>query len=385
MKGWTIGTLAWLVAAAAGCSMPASDDTDHGGGDGETRCASNEECDDGIDCTVDTCGVGGHCQNQPINEQCEDGEACIPGRGCVAGACLTSDDCDDDVDCTVDTCSVDFTCDHQAVDALCEEDLAHCDPTAGCVSVECVEDGDCDDDVACTVDACIVGNVCEHTAHGELCDSGERCDPDDGCVACVPCDSVDDCTVIVDNFCDGIPRCEPEFGCEPPTEPRDCDDRNDCTIDACDPEAGENGQCVYAVNCELEECLEGHPECLWNGCFALDTTISQHCALGGVNYDIDRLCFELRGPSLAVRPDRSSYTLTQSPAPSDTSFDVSYEIAGGCIETYRITGSFRSTGGTVDRTTIDATWTATYTDHDGFSCALGGCPNQTIDTVGTRE
>ncbi len=364
-----------LVAAGLGCTAAPSDDTDVGG-DTVLRCRTAADCEDGIPCTVDTCAAGNVCEHQPLDALCADGETCVVGRGCVVGACTTTADCDDGVACTLDNCGVSYTCEHQAFDALCE-DLEVCDPVAGCVPIgDCRSAADCVDDFECTVDECTVDYECAHTPNDELCEEGEVCDPDSGCFAWTPCATAADCPV--DNFCDGIPRCDPEFGCRPPTVPRSCDDSDECTADSCDRTLE---MCVYDYDCSVPACAAANPACLWNGCFDLDTPVAQRCALGAVNYDFRRVCFELRGPSLAVSPSPpGSLTdpLTMAPAPTAMDFNAALEISGGCIETYRLEGTM------TDADHFDATWSAVYTDHDGFSCSFSGCAGQTIVVQGTR-
>src|SRR5262245_28117923 len=66
-------------------------------------CTRAEQCDDGLECTDDTCGVEGRCVNAPRNDRCDDGvycnggERCDVARGCVRGAPV---DCNDDEVCT---------------------------------------------------------------------------------------------------------------------------------------------------------------------------------------------------------------------------------------------------------------------------------------------
>ncbi|MBI5499388.1 MAG: hypothetical protein HY907_04035 [Deltaproteobacteria bacterium] len=391
----TIAILALTAAAVAGgCTATPADDVDVGGevgdnADAVTRCSSSAECDDSIECTVDTCGADRACQHNPIDAMCADGESCVPGRGCIAGACTVDGDCDDGFACTVDTCGVGNLCENQPVDALCET-LERCDPAAGCVpNGECLTAADCDDTIWCTVDDCVIGNLCQHTTNNALCETGEVCGADRGCYTPMPCDDPSDCTDFA--FCDGIPRCDPEFGCQEPETPRDCNDSDVCTIDSCDPAAGTSGMCAYEVNCGLSECLADHPECLWNGCFDLDATVAQRCALGAVNYSFNRVCFELRGPILYISPsplsmlsDGNPMELVQAGTPTGTAFDASVVVSGGCIENYRIEGAFPDPGGVVDPSHFEATFTATYVDHDGYSCSFSGCRNQAIPITGTR-
>jgi hypothetical protein len=50
-------------------------------------CQSDAECDDTIDCTVDTCLPSGECEQLPDTQLCDAGncETCTAGIGCVAG------------------------------------------------------------------------------------------------------------------------------------------------------------------------------------------------------------------------------------------------------------------------------------------------------------
>jgi hypothetical protein len=380
------GSTAFLaVLSIAGCAASPSDED--AGIDAGRRCAVNADCDDGIACTVDTCGPARVCQYTGVDGLCGDGETCMPGIGCVPTGCRTNADCDDAVECTVDTCGVGNVCNHTPVDGLCPAGQG-CDPLAGCVDVgECTTDEECDDGVACTIDSCIVGNVCSHEARDALCPAGQRCDATTGCYLPIPCTTWEDCPI--DNFCDGRPHCEPEFGCQPPRTPRECNDDDDCTTDSCDRDVE---ACVWTPSCE-GACIADHLDvCLWNGCFDLDTTISQRCAMGGVNYNINRVCFSIVGSGaarmLSMQTMNSSgarhYTLNQAPFPTDAAFDASFIVSGGCEEVYRLEGRFRESGGVIDANTFDAVWTATYIPHDTVSCALGGCPNQNVGVVGTR-
>ncbi|MFO0561373.1 MAG: MopE-related protein [Polyangiales bacterium] len=111
------GTLLALAVAAAGCSdnsMPQGDATpmmDAVAADRATpptdsavdtsvvtRCTSAAECDDGIACTEDGCGMDGVCTHAAMNDRCNDGrfcngvESCNATTGCAAGTAPTCDD-----------------------------------------------------------------------------------------------------------------------------------------------------------------------------------------------------------------------------------------------------------------------------------------------------
>lgn len=113
-------------------------------------CTESAMCDDGIPCTVDTCNVGNVCGHQPVNATCTDPAMpiCDTTLGCIAGQtseCTTSAQCDDGVSCTLDSCGVDMMCDHMALDSLCGTNQ-HCDAVRDCIDVHpCATAADCMD------------------------------------------------------------------------------------------------------------------------------------------------------------------------------------------------------------------------------------------------
>lgn len=113
-------------------------------------CTDATMCDDSITCTLDTCNVGNVCGHQPITSLCSaPTPVCNPSMGCVAGTvpgCTGSADCNDSIDCTVDTCGVDALCHHMTVDSLCTVTGQTCNATQGCVMVHgCTTAADCMD------------------------------------------------------------------------------------------------------------------------------------------------------------------------------------------------------------------------------------------------
>lgn len=106
-----------------------------------SECETTEDCDDGIDCTIDKCNAKGECSHNPSNDACPGFEVCRRAEGCVdiGRECLLDSDCDDDVDCTKDYCHNDGTCRHNADDDLCEDpdnlcmESMTCDAEEGCI------------------------------------------------------------------------------------------------------------------------------------------------------------------------------------------------------------------------------------------------------------
>ncbi len=208
------------------------------------RCAGDADCDDGVGCTVDSCDEDGDvCVNQADDGACDNGdwcdgvETCDPQADCQLGVPV---DCDDGVDCTVDSCDEDLDeCVNRPDDGLCDDldpctGEETCDPDLGCLpGVPIV----CDDGTDCTVDECVAG-ACIFTPDHVLCDDTNRCTAD-------TCDPVGGCEYVVlpddascsdDNVCNGAEVCR--GGMCRAGDPLFCADDNPCTRNYCLPAAG---------------------------------------------------------------------------------------------------------------------------------------------------
>ncbi|MGB4087590.1 choice-of-anchor E domain-containing protein [Methanothrix sp.] len=181
----------------------------------ETICVTYyyEPCDDGLWCN---------------GEETSNGLICLPG---------TAPDCNDGIECTIDSCNEETdTCEHRADDSKCDDGLwcngaETCDPTKGCQPGTAP---DCSDGIDCTIDSCNEEiDECEHSPDDDFCDDYD--------------------------VCNGIEICDPASGCLPGTS-LDCDDKDPCTIDSCDPIEG----CIHtAIDCDdgdpctIDECING--------------------------------------------------------------------------------------------------------------------------------
>jgi len=152
--------------------------------------------------------------------------------------------CDDGIDCTVDTCDPALgTCLHDARSSLCDDGdpctgAEACDVVLGCVPGTPVI---CDDGRECTADSCDpMTGTCDFVV---TCVPPEVCDPDSGrCEDPRLCESDAECDD--GNLCTGAERCLPDGSCTAGAPPS-CDDGVDCTVDRCDPAAGGGaGACV---------------------------------------------------------------------------------------------------------------------------------------------
>lgn len=212
-------------------------------------------CNDGIFCTLDSCNENlDSCVHVPLNSRCNnwtfcDGEEwCDAQLGCREG---TPPDCDDGDDCTVDSCDpaldecVSTPSDDACDDGLFCNGVESCDPDTGCAAGEDPCPGQLCDETNDRCVECLGHAACDD---GLFCNGAESCDPEAGCVAgddpcadqfcdeqrdrCVDCLSDADCDDGM--FCNGQEACREETGeCEAGAEP-DCDDGVACTVDFCD-------------------------------------------------------------------------------------------------------------------------------------------------------
>ena len=183
-----------------------------------------KQCSSGDPCIAASCNVlTGSCKfsNAFDGIKCEDGNKCTTSDTCKAGSCAAGGliDCDDANACTKDACDPNSGCAQTAADGgECEADGDKCTVGEICKGGSCAggTKKSCDDKESCTVDSCNSGTGdCAHDAlakQGNACDDGDACTTKDVCKA-------GKCAV----------------------EQLDCDDKNACTVDACDPTTGKCG------------------------------------------------------------------------------------------------------------------------------------------------
>jgi cysteine-rich repeat protein len=269
-------------AAAADGGLPLDRDsgkTDSGNPpetDGATpECVTKSDCDDQNVCNGSQICFEGQCFSD--NQKLDDGESCGADDAslvCVVGSCVASrcgdglpafdgsEECDDANDVSNDGCEENckFSC---STASDCPAAPA-CRENPTCEEHICVVGSPAEDLTECgTGTVCFSGNcVAEGCGNGQV-EGDEECDDgnaiaNDGCTpkCTYSCTENAECDNL--NVCDGVETCDVGNHVCVAGEIPTCDDRDDCTVDSCDPTTG----CVTAP---LDEDGDGHsPDA--NGC-----------------------------------------------------------------------------------------------------------------------
>lgn len=180
-----------------------------GSDSGAGSCVSDSQCNDAIDCTIDTC-VDSVCVNAPSDGQCVamPGGVCVPGTGCSYSSCIAADCAENNSnpalcevgECVGDTCTSVPQCTGENQVCCGDGTCLTCDDGNPCTANTCVIEGGaqvcayvpldgtlCDDGRGCTTGDVCVGDVCtvtECVAPTTCSEDGERC---------VGCNGDDDC------------------------------------------------------------------------------------------------------------------------------------------------------------------------------------------------
>jgi hypothetical protein len=355
--------------------------TDSDAGMGGRRCTTNAECNDSIECTVDTCGSSNLCAYTAVDARCTvAGESCVIGVGCTSTRTCTEDgDCNDSIACTIDTCAAGNVCSYEGIDELCTDPmLPVCEIGEGCSAgaMRCTSDAECNDSVPCTEDVCNASATCEHIPVDSECDeaAGERCTPT-GCFAAMSCTTEEECQD--GNFCNGRERCIPELGCMPATMTPRCDDMDACTVDTCEPATG----CVYTCDSSRPMCMcMGGIDCV--GRFALSENLYNACipdAEGNNQVDYDFMVVDI-----AIV---AGQTIVTPVAPGRAHFGTLSDATASCPS---VTAIATVPGGTTERYTLNVTFSDSDHFEGTFMANLGGiggllgCTEGSIPISGTR-
>lgn len=218
-------------------------------------CATAADCNDGVDCTNDTC-ASGTCVSTPDDSLCM-GQVCSP----ALGRCAESDEC------VPEQCAMDRQLPGSCQVGVCSSDECVLGPVNSACSAgeSCCGNGacaPCDDGSPCTTDACDLSapgcdpdnptaECCSHVPFDGDCDDGSYCNGPETCVAgtCVdgaePCEAGATCMEAIDR-CDS---CVSDAGCPAAPGP----------WSPCEQNAGAfcNNQGTRTRTVETSQCVEG--------------------------------------------------------------------------------------------------------------------------------
>ncbi len=233
-----------VVDEGAGCS-------DGNGCTVNDKCNSNgackgtpKVCDDGNDCTSDSCNAG-TCEFEPVADDttCDDGSSCTTDTTCQSGVCTANGDvtCHDTSNpCVTSSCGSSGTGACQEVnrpdDTPCD-DGDPCTTNDACQSGQCVGGGDtdCDDNNDCTDDACDPDSGCVHDNASGECADGDLCTVNDRCQNGTCTGDPVECAAS--NECHAEGECDAESGlCSVLFQPdgTECGNSGECEGGACD-------------------------------------------------------------------------------------------------------------------------------------------------------
>jgi len=292
---------------------------------GCVNAANTASCDDGDPCTKNDKCAAGTCHKGAKDPKC----ACNNDKACQA---FDKNLCDGLLICNLatHTCELDVATVVKCKAGACSKES--CVPATGkCVlnklpdGAPCDADGNkctvgdvcklgtcfvgkpanCDDSNPCTDDSCAAKDGCLHTANKAACSDGNPCTDGDGCAAkaCQPgqvkkCNDANGCTA---DSCDtstgkcvhnGKPHdgdpcdadgsvCTAKDTCSAGTCAKgkllDCDDKNPCTTDSCNPSGGKG--CEHTNNAAT--CDDGNP------CTTADSCAGGKCQPGSVKPCVD--------------------------------------------------------------------------------------------------
>ena len=125
-------------------------------------CMDDADCDDGNDCTADTC-TDGSCGNAPLADDTACGGGICCDASCDVAFCDVDADCDDGDECTTDTCLNASSC-----AASCQNDpIPDCGPSAMCGDGVCAGYLEGEDCISCPSDCTCKGRNCSKGCCGD--------------------------------------------------------------------------------------------------------------------------------------------------------------------------------------------------------------------------
>jgi hypothetical protein len=203
--------------------------------EGANNClvAANTPCStDGNVCTDDKCNGTGTCAHTNNIAPCSDGTVCTTPDVCSGGACVPGPtiDCDDHIQCTLDSCDATLGCQHSApaMNGQSCDDGDSCTDNDTCNNGTCAGTPggqSCDDGNPCTADLCDPMGGCLHpTAPRDNfgCDDQNPCTTQDVCHDGICSGQFTQADTDGDGYCDIVENtagCNPNDSAEIPFQP----------------------------------------------------------------------------------------------------------------------------------------------------------------------
>ena len=220
------------------------------------------DCNDGIDCTIDSCNENGECIHTPINSKCNDDiectlDSCDSNLGC--NNIPLNSLCNDNIDCTDDICNIINGCINNPNNLLCNDNIDCtndiCNEFSGCSNTP--ENIECNDNIECTIDICDNNNGCLNNPLNSLCNDNNECTNDLCSIDNNGCQNID--IICNDNIDCTLDSCDINNGCIFSSDNSLCNDNNYCTIDICDYELKgclyETISCDDGISCTIDSCI----------------------------------------------------------------------------------------------------------------------------------
>ncbi len=256
----------------------------------DTCKGSNVSCDDANSCTADSCDPKTGCQHAAAAGSCDDKNACTSTDTCKDSACVgapidVTATCDDFNPCTADSCDPAKGCAHKNSNGI------QCDDGNLCTTGDNCKDGACT--TTTNTCGCTADKDCDGKGDGNLCNGQLYCDLSKLPYQCVIKESTKvKCDESLNGLCQ-TNACDSATGkCKLNKKPeglscdadgslctvgdackdglcvqgstQQCNDKNACTDDSCDPKLG----CKYTPNtnpCDADDNLCTENDACANG------------------------------------------------------------------------------------------------------------------------